>query len=134
LHSKRQQSVLDQSQMIDDARRIAAKPMAVMPVDVANRDVVRKAHGLPSAASVAAAVTSGARGIVIEKNVPIPTKARGGSLPFDQMEVGDSFFVVRSATGANAAIKKAQEATKFKFTYRTVTEGGVKGVRIWRSA
>jgi hypothetical protein len=132
MHSKRQQSILDQGQMIDDARRIAAKPMAVSPVDVANRDVVRKAHGLPTAAAVAANVT-GVGGIVIEKNVPIPTKSRGSSLPFHQMEVGDSFFVIRSATGAKGAIKKAQEALNFKFTYRTVTEQGVKGVRIWRT-
>lgn len=133
LHSKRQQSVLDQSQMIEDARKIAARPMAAMPVDVANRDVVRKAHGLPTATAVAANVP-GVRGIVIEKGIPIPTKARGGSLPFDQLEVGDSFFVIRSGSGANMAIKKFQEISTSKFTYRTVTEGGVKGVRIWRTA
>lgn len=133
LHSKRQQSVLDQSQMIDDARRIAAKSTGPSPVDVGNRNVVRNANVLPSVSSLAATSTARVHGIVIEKNVPIPTKGRGSSLPLGQMEIGDSFFVMRSGSGANAAIKKAQNTSKAKFTYRTVTEGGVKGVRIWRT-
>ena len=137
LHSKRQQSVLDQSQMIDDARRIAAKPMAVMPVDVANRDVVRKAHGLPSAASVAAAGTPGVRGIVIEKGIPIPTKGwRGGiGMPFAAMDVGDSFFVMTSGAGVYFAVKKAKASTPGRdFAVRKVEENGAKGYRIWRTA
>lgn len=72
----------------------------------------------------------------IEKGVPIPP---GGGrptapYPFDKMEVGDSFFTAGEKAQSRISNSAKNYATKkgVKFTTRTVTEGGVKGARIWR--
>jgi hypothetical protein len=71
----------------------------------------------------------------IEKGIPIPPK-KGGKIffPFDEMEVGDSFFVPVKEKNMrrlvnNKASKYAGKSGK-KFTTRTV-EGGI---RCWRIA
>ena len=103
----------------------------------------------------------------IENDVPVPAisgRGRGGNVyPFDQLEVGQSFFVANSedkpnaakslastVSSANARYAVASEdgATKTnkkgetvpvmvetrKFVVRSVEENGVKGARVWRTA
>lgn len=77
----------------------------------------------------------------IDKGVPIPpiNKAYKGSTnpvyPWHRMEIGDSFFVGDART--NIVTRMAcQTSARFpmKFTCRTLTENGVRGVRVWRVA
>ena len=103
----------------------------------------------------------------IENEVPIPAisgRGRGGNVyPFDQLAVGQSFFVPNSESKPNAAkslastvssataryaVASEDGATKTnkkgevvpvmvetrKFVVRSVEEGGVKGARVWRTA
>jgi hypothetical protein len=126
----RQQTVIGQARVIDDAARLARDPGNRQ---IANADVVRKAHGLQTAAATLEAKPN-LRGIVIEKNVPIPPRRRGAALPSHQMQVNDSFFVLMSPQGAYGACRKAAASTGWTFIARNVEEDGVKGVRIWRTA
>ena len=103
----------------------------------------------------------------IEDSIPVPTiscRGRGGNVyPFDQLEVGQSFFVANSEDKPNAAkslastvssataryaVASEDGATKTnkkgkvvpvmvetrKFVVRSVEENGVKGARVWRTA
>lgn len=103
----------------------------------------------------------------IEDSIPVPTisgRGRGGNVyPFDQLEVGQSFFVANSEDKSNAAkslastvssataryaVPSEDGATKTnkagevvpvmvetrKFVVRSVEEDGVKGARVWRTA
>ena len=97
----------------------------------------------------------------IEDAIPVPTisgRGRGGNVyPFDQLEVGQSFFVegektiapsTVSAATSRYAVPSADGATKTnkagetvpvmvlvrKFVGRKVEEDGVKGTRVWRTA
>ena len=103
----------------------------------------------------------------IENEVPVPAisgRGRGGNVyPFDQLAVGQSFFVPNSESKPNAAKSLASTvssataryavpaedgATKTnkkgevvpvlvetrKFVVRSVEENGVKGARVWRTA
>ena len=103
----------------------------------------------------------------IEDSIPVPTisgRGRGGNVyPFDQLEVGQSFFVANSEDKPNAAkslastvssataryaVASEDGATKTnkkgetvpvmvetrKFFVRSVEENGVKGARVWRTA
>lgn len=103
----------------------------------------------------------------IEDAIPVPTisgRGRGGNVyPFDQLEVGQSFFVANDESKPNAAkslastvssataryaMPSADGATKTnkagetvpvmvetrKFVVRSVEENGVKGARVWRTA
>jgi len=56
----------------------------------------------------------------IEKNIPMPK--RGYELPFDQMEVGDSFELSDATSPAYARqlIHKAQKALGKKFSLRRI--------------
>lgn len=73
--------------------------------------------------------------IKIDKKVRIPTGvASGGNkgkYPWRSMEIGDSFFVPgKTPTGMSApAFAKADG---WQFTFRSVQESGVDGLRIWR--
>lgn len=62
--------------------------------------------------------------IVIEKGIPLPTRARGG-FPFAEMEVGDSFFILGKKS---IATKSAETKLGFKFKSKAV-DGGC---RVWR--
>ncbi len=64
----------------------------------------------------------------IEKNVPMPR--RGYDLPFDQMEVGDSFVLPDSVSPgyARVLINAAQKKLRKKFSLRNVG----KQYRCWR--
>lgn len=103
----------------------------------------------------------------IDDSIPVPTisgRGRGGNVyPFDQLEVGQSFFVANSEDKPNAAkslastvssataryaVASEDGATKTnkkgevvpvmvetrKFVVRSVEENGVKGARVWRTA
>lgn len=97
----------------------------------------------------------------IENSIPVPTisgRGRGGeTYPFEQLEVGQSFFVEGEKTIAPSTISAATSryavpaedgSTKTnkkgesvpvmvktrKFLGRKVEENGVKGVRVWRTA
>ena len=103
----------------------------------------------------------------IEDAIPVPAisgRGRGGNVyPFDQLEVGQSFFVANDESKPNAAkslastvssataryaVASEDGATKTnkkgevvpvmvetrKFVVRSVEEDGVKGARVWRTA
>lgn len=72
----------------------------------------------------------------IDKNIEQPRHQR--KYPWRDMEIGDSFFVPDAdlpkskADGLRPSM--ALIKTGFKITRRTVTENGVRGIRIWRVA
>lgn len=70
--------------------------------------------------------------IKIDKNVAIPAKDnRGGARAIVRgMAVGDSFFVTSKPGAASAILRNVG----FKASQRKVTENGVTGFRIWRTA
>ena len=103
----------------------------------------------------------------IENDVPVPAisgRGRGGNVyPFDQLAVGQSFFVPNSESKPNAAKSLASTVSSAtsryavpaedgstktnkkgevvpvmvetrKFVVRSVEEDGVKGARVWRTA
>ena len=103
----------------------------------------------------------------IEDNVPVPAisgRGRGCNVyPFNQLEVGQSFFVANSESKPNAAKSLASTVSSAtaryavpaedgstktnkkgevvpvlvetrKFVVRSVEEDGVKGARVWRTA
>lgn len=66
--------------------------------------------------------------IKIDKDIPIPVGPMGSKYPLGKLEVGDSFFIEGQKTLSGVF---GQHKPK-KFSVRTVTENGVKGVRVWR--
>lgn len=128
---RRQQTIIGQARVIDDAAKLARDPGNMQ---IANADIVRKAHGLPTAAATLEAKPQ-LRGIVIEDNIPMPPKSRGGAaLPFTQLKVGQSFFVLKTYGAIHAQVKKLKDSgCTFSFATRVVEEDGVKGVRVWRT-
>ena len=103
----------------------------------------------------------------IENDVPVPVisgRGRGGNVyPFNQLEVGQSFFVANSESKPNAAKSLASTVSSAtaryavpaedgstktnkkgevvpvmvktrKFVVRRAEEDGVKGARVWRTA
>jgi hypothetical protein len=72
--------------------------------------------------------------IPIDKSVPLPRPRPHNSVyPWQQMDVGDSFFAPCEKRGAvQSALSYAGKRNGFKFATRTVTENGVTGVRVWR--
>lgn len=75
--------------------------------------------------------------IKIDTDIPVPT---GGTCkyPLRAMKIGDSFFAPgrasQSITGSFAHARQRMNAPTAKWTTRTITENGVKGVRVWRIA
>ena len=70
----------------------------------------------------------------IERGIPIPTLVsnKGGQIyPWDQLEIGDSFRMKYSRTPVSAA--NVRYAPK-KFVGKTLSQNGVKFVRIWKIA
>lgn len=68
----------------------------------------------------------------IEKDKPIPPRRK---YPFEDMEVGDSFFAPRDDfphAGDAARVYAHHRKGKVKFRTRNVTENGVNGTRVWR--
>lgn len=70
---------------------------------------------------------------VIEKDVPLPEKNVRWKYPFDQMEVGDSFFVAnKDTTQMSALCKRAGSRLTARFVTAKVEYEGRSGVRVWR--
>jgi hypothetical protein len=69
----------------------------------------------------------------IDKNIPMPI-ARNPyiKLPFDQMQIGDSFFTEMSKFVLRNRMSIASMKFNMRFTGRTVIEDGVQGIRVWR--
>jgi hypothetical protein len=72
----------------------------------------------------------------IDRDIPIPERVNGRKIyPFDEMEVGDSFFVeAKDAQRARNAVFQWKKRRGREITVRSITEGGVRGLRIWRTA
>jgi len=78
----------------------------------------------------------------IDKGVPLPEKGLRFKYPFDQMEVGDSFFVAGKDTSQMSALCKRAGTrlnSRFVTAKATTTMGSgkdaaeVTGVRVWRA-
>lgn len=66
----------------------------------------------------------------LEKDVEFPARTRKGKYPFEQMDVGDSFFVGAVSVGSlRSTAYSASVRLERKFAVREV-DGGV---RIWRT-
>ena len=74
--------------------------------------------------------------IKMDTGIPIPeTRGQSPGIPLATMEVGHSFFVPRTIGSVSSSISHHKVRNPGKnFTVRTVTENGVKGIRIWRIA
>ena len=71
--------------------------------------------------------------INLDKNVPLPSKrAQAQVYPFDKMEIGDSFFVDLETGRTVRNRASLMTRSDFRLTCRTVTENGIRGVRVWR--
>jgi hypothetical protein len=70
--------------------------------------------------------------IKIESHIPIPIKKRGNrKYPWDQMKVGDSFFV-EGVTQNSLSTAAKYQTTKSGIKFTTAAEGS--GIRVWRIA
>lgn len=70
----------------------------------------------------------------IDDNVPVaPARDHPLKYPLRLLEVGQSFFAPTKARSAmGSSISRISRSTKRKFIVRAVTEGGRKGLRVWR--
>lgn len=68
----------------------------------------------------------------IEKGIPVPTTRQGNyKYPWDEMEVGDSFFIKGKVRAQIApSIKRIEVTRGVKFTAHQVEDG----LRVWRIA
>lgn len=75
--------------------------------------------------------------IKIDHDIPIPNpeyQRRQRKYPIADMAVGDSFFAhAQRSESVSSSLTKYRKMGR-RFTARTVTENGVKGVRLWRIA
>jgi len=81
--------------------------------------------------------------IKIDKNIPVAPRGggKGYEWPWDDMNVGDSFFysdedrlpkVIQSSMTVSAGHYRKSVNKDFRIVTRTSIEGGVKGIRVWR--
>lgn len=73
--------------------------------------------------------------IKIDKGVPLPEPKRGrkGTYPWDELQVGDSFFVPgKTCNTFGGFLTRLKKAGGIECVIRSVTENDIKGVRIWR--
>ena len=69
----------------------------------------------------------------IEKNVPLREKNVRWKYPFDEMEVGDSFFVEnKDTTQMSALCKRAGKRLGARFVTAKARKDNAEGVRVWR--
>jgi len=70
---------------------------------------------------------------VIEKDVPLPQKNVRWKYPFDQLELGDSFFVAnKDTTQMSALCKRAGKRYGGRFVTSKAEKDDQTGVRVWR--
>jgi hypothetical protein len=68
--------------------------------------------------------------VKIDKNIPIPGRARGGAIyPWDDLKVGDSFVVSTGTNGRQLCLSAGLTRPSKKFISRIVN--GV--CRVWRT-
>jgi len=65
----------------------------------------------------------------IDKGIPMPARSTGAAAVFRKLEIGDSVF---STEWNRAGLSNQAKQVGIKITMRSVTEDGVKGVRVWR--
>lgn len=73
--------------------------------------------------------------IKIDKDVPMPANAGSKShvYPFQNMEVGDSFFAAgKTGDQLTNAAAHYRKRNSWGFSCRNTVENEVKGARIWR--
>jgi hypothetical protein len=70
--------------------------------------------------------------IKLDKNIPLLRDPRGSAVkyPWDEMEVGDSFFSPGRGAVGQGTIHGRRHGRRY--TSRQVEENGVPGVRMWR--
>jgi hypothetical protein len=69
----------------------------------------------------------------IERDVPLPEKNVRWKYPFDQMGLGDSFFVAnKDTTQMSALCKRAAKRLGGRFVTAKAEKGDKQGVRVWR--
>lgn len=76
---------------------------------------------------------------VVQHGIPLPRPLFRAKYPFAIMEVGDSFFApckrrVNGQESVTVAARKFAKSKGMRFASRTLTEDGVRGVRVWRVA
>ena len=69
--------------------------------------------------------------IPIDKDIPIPN--RKCMYPFNEMEVGDSFFTKKSRKTMSSIARYWTQKLKANFFTAEVVERGVEGTRVWRT-
>lgn len=79
--------------------------------------------------------------MTFDKHVQLPGRGKQSATypDFKAMDVGDSVFVAHDGSilkcGAYLYVKTIQKRDRrYRFAGRSVTENGVVGVRIWRTA
>lgn len=145
-------------EMMDEAGRIAVR------INEAGREYLKSLQQVQEPASIEVPKVStqekGTQMFKIEKDVPMPTikrRKKASAFPFDEMEVGDSFFVgntednpdlvkqakwgAASATnrfavpdpdGLTRTNRKGEVVPKMIQTRRFVVRSEGEGVRVWR--
>lgn len=69
----------------------------------------------------------------VETGVPLPDKHVRWKYPFEQLEVGDSFFVPnKDTTQMSALCKRAALRLGRRFVTAKFDKDGQSGVRVWR--
>ena len=121
-------------------------PASVFP---APEEKVKEEVAQPAILNQASTVQS--VGIKLDDNVPIPPITGRGRktspLPFDEMAVGQSFFMPNTEAMPNAARAMGSKASIMNRKYmlegdiatrnyiaRSVVENGIEGARVWRTA
>lgn len=70
------------------------------------------------------------------ENVGTPPRSKSGrarKYPFDDMGVGDSFFVpYMRPSGLGGSIKLASQRLGYKFCTRSEVSDGIRGIRVYR--
>lgn len=71
----------------------------------------------------------------IEKDVPMPKvdNKRRGRYPFEEMEIGDSFFVPEAVASANSLGSSVHYFCKGKKSYKFSVRREQGGCRVWRT-
>ena len=70
--------------------------------------------------------------ITIDKHIPLASRSK---YPFEEMALGDSFFVPgRTISQMSAVSCAASRRTKHKYSCRSRRENATNGIRVWRVA
>lgn len=70
--------------------------------------------------------------IKIDHGMAVPKERRNRKYPWHQMKKGDSFFTTATFIQGPAHSAARTIGNGCKFICRSVTEKGVKGIRVWR--